>query len=438
MIEFVSLLLGLVVGAHPVEVSLTGDASLELRLNNRIVGEADQPPWRFEVDFGRDLEPHELVAIARDTEGREIGRARQWVNLQLQAGADATMIFSGGEPSSPRQVGLEWVSIGERQPKSIEVLFDGTPLSFDDPARIPLPDYDPDNIHLVSATLSFHDETHSRLEATFGAGLGSTVKSELTALAIEIDGKRKQTPKPEALQGWFLKDGEPLTVHGVENGYAEIIVVRDPAVQEALEDTLRSLSLYNMRKSDRRRAYGNLGFKTYLRIMSPAAAPLSPTEVTPEMFMRSEALEASERGLLWMSQRTRPQSFPLLLPNAVALAGSQAHASTRRRAVLLMLGDTPSLERDFDAASTRRYLEHLRVPLHVWSLGSQPRPEWGEVHELPLAGDNFSRGHRRFKQLVETLREDLDRQRIVWLEGSHLPQSIELAPEAIGIRLAGR
>ena len=104
--------------------------------------------------------------------------------------------------------------------------------------------------------------------------------------------------------------------------------------------------------------------------------------------------------------------------------------------MLLLLGDSPGLEQAYTADMARHYLELLRVPLHVWSLGSEPRPEWGDVDAVPLAED-FSKGHKIFKRTVETLRQDLETQRIVWLEGSHLPQSIELAPQATGLRLAG-
>ncbi len=436
MIEFISLLLGLVSGPHSVEISVVGPvAAIELQLDGREVETRSQPPWRFECDFGDALVPHELVAIARDAEGKELGRARQWVNLQQRPVADAAMIFSGGESSRPSQVGLVWESIGQRQPRSIEVLFDGEPLSFDDPAHIPLPAYNPNNIHLVTATLQFRDETRSRLEATFGAGLGSEIKSELTALAVTLDKKTK-SPEPEDLQGWFLKDGKPLRVQGVESGFAEVIVVRDPAVQTTLEETIDLIELWALGPAGRRNAYGNLGNKTYVRVLSPAGAPLSPTEVTRDMFMQSEPYDASDQGLLWLSQQTRPQSFPLLLPNAVALAGIQAHASTRRRAVLLLLGDSPTLEQAYTADMARNYLRLLRVPFYVWSLGSTPRSEWGAAQTVPLAED-FSKGHRIFKRTVEELRRDLDTQRIVWLEGSHLPQDIELAPQAVGLRLAG-
>jgi hypothetical protein len=40
-------------------------------------------------------------------------------------------------------------------------------------------------------------------------------------------------------------------------------------------------------------------------------------------------------------------------------------------------------------------------------------------------------------QAAGELRRSLRRQRIVWLEGRHLPQKIELGPAARGISLAG-
>ncbi|MCG8461248.1 MAG: hypothetical protein MI919_33595, partial [Holophagales bacterium] len=82
MIEFLTLLIGLTVGTQAVELAVSEEvASVQLRLDGRSVAESDSPPWRFEVDLGGRLEPHELVAVAFDGDGVVLGRARQWVNL---------------------------------------------------------------------------------------------------------------------------------------------------------------------------------------------------------------------------------------------------------------------------------------------------------------------------------------------------------------------
>ncbi|MCP3962493.1 MAG: hypothetical protein GY719_32020 [bacterium] len=435
MIEFVTLLLGLVTGSHPVELATVGPvAQIELRLDGRTVEVRRREPWHFECDFGRAIRPHELVAVARDAQGREVGRARRWVNLQKQAVADAAMVLSGGEQGRPEAVGLVWESLGQRRPQSIDLELDGKPLTIVDPAHVPLPAYDPGEVHYLSATLRFRDETVSLLETTFGGGRGSEMQSELTAVAVTLD-KGTRARRPEDLAGWFLVDGEPVPVHGVEDGTADLVVVRDPGVEPVLADLFRKIERGQIGAVRGRAAYGSLGHKTSMRVMSSAGAPLLPTEVTSEMFVRSERFDAEQAGLLWLAEQRRPQSFSLMFPNAVALAGMQAHASTRRRAVVLLLGDSPADPGAYPASAARDYLRLLQVPFFVWALTPGERPEWPEARDLDLTQPRP--GHRRLKEAVKELRRELEAQRVVWLEGRFLPQDVELAPEAVGIHLAG-
>jgi len=58
-----------------------GVASVEIFLDGEGIGVAIEPEWEVECDFGDRLRPHELVAVARDETGRELGRAAQLVNL---------------------------------------------------------------------------------------------------------------------------------------------------------------------------------------------------------------------------------------------------------------------------------------------------------------------------------------------------------------------
>ncbi len=437
MIEFVSLFFGLLNGVHVVEMNVTGPvAAIELRLDGRTVEVLRGPPWLVECDFGEQLQPHELVAVARDARGGELDLARQWINIRQQSDAEAAMVFRGGERGLPQAVGLVWESIGERRPRSIELEFDGQPLAVRDPSHVPLPAYDPEAMHFLSATLQFQD-TVSRLEASFGGGRGSEIQTELTAVAVTID-KGVKTPRPEDLAGWFLAAGEPVAVHGMEQGEAEVVVVRDPAAQPLLEELISEIRppSAGWRTGSDPGAYGSLGRKAFLRVLSPASAPLSPGEVAPEMFIWSSPRAAATEGLLWLSQQDRPRTFPVKFSNAVAVSGLRAHASTRRRAVVLLLGGSPSGEQAYSPENVRAYLRLLQVPLFVWSLTGEPHPLWPEAEELDLTA-NPQQGYRRFRQAVRELRANLEAQRIVWLEGSYLPQTIELAPHAQGIRLAG-
>jgi hypothetical protein len=104
----------------------------------------------------------------------------------------------------------------------------------------------------------------------------------------------------------------------------------------------------------------------------------------------------------------------------------------RRRAVLLVLGGSEEDASLYDAATIRRFLAALRVPLFVWSLtGSRPgstAAEW-EAEEVSQTWHVAGAARR--------VRRELDAQRIVMVDGRHLPQSITLTPAARGIELAG-
>ncbi|MBK9087965.1 MAG: hypothetical protein IPL90_02490, partial [Holophagales bacterium] len=77
------------------------------------------------------------------------------------------------------------------------------------------------------------------------------------------------------------------------------------------------------------------------------------------------------------------------------------------------------------------FLAHLRVPLFVWSIGRTASPEarhWPTGPTIQTA--------RQFDGAVSALLENLKSQRIAWVEGTWLPQTVVPAASAAGIRLA--
>ena len=128
--------------------------------------------------------------------------------------------------------------------------------------------------------------------------------------------------------------------------------------------------------------------------------------------------------------------LPPRLATAVALAGMAAHGRNERRAVLLISAGAAADESELPPRATREYLRALGVPLYVWSLAAEPPDrEWGEFVEL---GDPATplKTARRLGEAAGRLQRDLKKQRVVWLVGRHLPNRIELGPEARGIALA--
>ncbi len=472
MIEFLTLFLGLTTGWHTVELNVVGPvAAVEVRLDGEHLTDLTAAPWVLEIDLGARPIPHELVAIARDGQGREIDRAEQWINMAPRQSV-ATLAVSTDGDGQPRALRVDWQSIGTPEPEQIEASFNGQPLQVTDPEHIPLPAHDLKDLHFASAEVEFSDEESSWRETEFGGARVHKVSTELTAVVVDLM-KRSGLPSVAKMRSWFLKKDKPLEIHGVEKGVMDLIVVRVPGVQEVLDQLARVVIERNIHDPlgkwrnwdpatffagsseairERAEAHGQLldplrsfapfSNKVRIRFMSPTPGVLTPSGLTPEMFVHSRTYAGSEGGLSWLAQQQPPMSFAPQVREAVALAGMRARAGNQRRAVLLITagGNSESLAdtSEFSAADTRGLLDALQVPLYVWSFGdeSSASEEWGQVTHL---GD-LSKPQRtldRLERAATELQRDLKNQRVVWLEGRHLPQQIELSARAGKLRLVG-
>jgi hypothetical protein len=150
-----------------------------------------------------------------------------------------------------------------------------------------------------------------------------------------------------------------------------------------------------------------------------------------DLFGQSRDLNASEGGLLWfLALFAPPAAEPQQqrLADAVAVAGLQTLHRNRRRAVLVVLSAQPAEVSHAAPSTVRRYLDAIHVPLFVWTLGDPGAPAatgWGKAEKV----DSFRRIEIAFKRL----KADLASQRIVLVDGRHLPQSIELSAEAAAV-----
>jgi hypothetical protein len=98
--------------------------------------------------------------------------------------------------------------------------------------------------------------------------------------------------------------------------------------------------------------------------------------------------------------------------------------------VVLVLGED-AVDRSWCRPDVvRDYLRALHVPLVVWSTAEGGSADaWG-ASETTTGLSSIGKASRR---LLKSLR----RQWIVWVEGRHLPNEIELAANDRGLRLAG-
>jgi hypothetical protein len=443
MITFASLILALVVGVHPVEVLVADEvARVEIRLDGEVVGVLEGEPWALLCDFGPELEPHLLEARALDSSGRELGWAQQWINVPRRS-AEAGIVLDQGGEGEGAIAHLTWDSLSGHEPQAVDVTFDGTPLVVESPHEIRIPPFDQDQIHFLRVEIQFPGGSEAVVETTFGGIYADQVNTELTAVPIVVD-QPKKLPTGGEMEGWFVDGDQPLQVLAVDRGSSEIVVVRDLEAQIDLEqmtsDFLRQRRSYSNNRLSRPptnrdllRAAATLEQDQRLRFISSFSQRYEREGYGLRLFPPSPDFSRQDGGLLWLLNRSKPPLLPLgeqRLAEAMAAAAISAAMQNRRRAVVLIIGDKVSDSSQLAPNQVRGYLSSLRVPLAVWTTGGEIGSDsaWGPATSISSLG--------RLEKAFSDVKRELGSQRIVWLEGIHLPQSIALSAAAKGIRLA--
>ncbi|MCP4898958.1 MAG: hypothetical protein GY906_18460 [bacterium] len=432
-IAFITMFLGLVVGQQPVELAVSGDrvAMVEIVLDGATVGRLEAPPWRYTCDLGSELLPHELVAIARDDEGNELIRTRQWINLPRDP-AEATLVVGKELEGGRRLARLVWRDIYGVEPISMMAFFDGMPLAVTDPERIILPPHDLDTVHLLRAEIQFPEQRQTTAEVLFGGGYGANVRAELTAVAVEIE--KGKMPSVDAIQGWFLSDGRELPVAVVEQERSELLMVVDRGVELDLAKLLPRLpDRWNYSSFSGSRPEPLLGEEQSVQFLWPIPMRGASGNQKYALFKPTRRFFKEDGHLIELLDRLRLAGLPegpQRLTDAVAVAGRMATRLGHPRMVILIVSKDPDDASQLSPAVVRQYLSSLQVPLVVWSPESKrlKGSAWGEVVRISTLGE-LNRALGRASKVLE-------HQRIVWIEGLHLPQQIALAQTAENLRLA--
>jgi hypothetical protein len=430
MIAFVTLLLGLISGAYPIEVKVGNSVtSVEYRLDGVLVGRREGPPWVARVDLGTGLRPRVLSVHAFGADGLEIAHTSQWLNLPRPR-AEVEIVLERGMDGAPRAAQLTWQNVNGVNPATVGLTLDGEPLKVDGNGRAAIPALDLKLLHVLAAALWFPPGLLARRDVAFGGEYGSEVSTELTAVPVRL---RSGTalPAPAGLQEWFTAAGQPASAVAVEDGPGKVIVVRVPSGQEVLDKLVtpkRRPTLPALRSKML------LGKEDGVRFLSLASNSFKSSKIPSEQFDMSHELKATTGGMFSMLSNSRllkeAHGPALRIADAVAVAGLQATADNRRRAVVLVLGGTVEDSSHYRPEAVRRYLESVHVPLFIWYLYGAQTPDaksWS-------GGEDIS-SLEKLEKAVTRLRTDLDSQRIVWLDGRHLPQSIALTPAARGVEL---
>lgn len=442
VISFLSLFLGLALGPQTVQVQVSGPvARVELRLDGHFVATLAGPPWSHPIDLGDELAPHHLVAVAFDEQGRELERVGQRINLPRQP-AETTVIVTGDASGRQRTARVSWESLVDATPSAVRAEFDGRRLDFENPRAIPLPPHDPAQLHFLRVELEFAGMVGSSAEITFGGTYSDRVNSELTALPLQLTGRRKPPPAVE-LQGWFTDGERDLRPAAIEKGQAELIIVRDRSAWKPLR-RVRNMAVtrpYASRPVVGSRGIGQRWFQSDIaawrewtfQFCWPFSRRLQGSDGPYDVFPYSQKY-AGENGSLhgWVTTVEPPTEATgeQRLADAVAVAAVTSAGSNRRRAVLLILGPAAADASEITPQVARRYLDRLHVPLFVWTIGADAATAgegWGEATTV-RDPTSMARASRELFKFVE-------RQRIVWLDGFHLPQEIALASQARGMHL---
>jgi hypothetical protein len=434
VVTFLSLFLGLVTGVRPVELAVGKDiAAVEIRLDGKLLGVLKEARWRIDVDFGSVPEPHHLEATGFDVSGQQVARVLQKINLRPSL-AEANLFIEPGAGGRDRVARLTWQSVIAERPEWLSVTFDGTPIAAPDPARIALPRFVPEQVHFLRADLEFSAGISTSAEITFGGEKRDRTQAELTAVPVLPD-KKKLLPERD-MEGWFLADGAPVKVVAEEEGPGEIAVVLDEAARLPLARLVESYRptpiLLGTPPFSRARDVAPLKKGQRVRFQWTFPEVHEHSGARFELFPHSQDFLAGSSGLLWMMTHVFPPGVPeeRRFADAVAVAALNVSAESRPRAIVLLLAGSKDASA-LGAAAAQTLLSRLGVPLFVWTVGTGAREAkawnatWVTDVSTPAA----------FEKAAWKLVTFVEHERMVWLEGVHLPQSIALSPKASGLAL---
>lgn len=426
MIEFATLLIGLVVGPRQVEIAVQGPvAAIEVSLDGRLVHRLENEPWVLEVDFGSRLIPHRLVATTFDKSGIVVDSTYQIINYSRLSFA-ATIVLDPAGGGLARHGRVVWQGALNEPPRQIELLFDRQPLSVDPAGSFTLPEYDPQAIHVLEAAVVFADGSTGLADLTFG---GQYVDQTTTALtAVPVTSALGEPWSRDQVRSWLQRDTTPLEVFTVTAPTGVVVVLRD----NRLERSTRSVLPW--RNHMIRSRYSSSGSASY-QVMAICARPLEnspgtfrlshPTNVNPQYGLRRVLLHEGPlvpnksidgRKLVKKGQK---------LWDSLAVAGLNATRKNVPRLVVLMISNKLEDNSQLTVDQAVDYLRSIHVPLLIWAPDEQALEMFGlSQHE----GSHL--GPAGLGDLEEQVGHELKSQTIVWVKGEHLPNELSLSDGA--------
>ena len=390
----VTRLLGLVSGDYPVTIYVDPKvARIDLLRDGQKVATLHGAPWRTMVNFGTELIPQELTAVAYDSEEREVGRDTQLVNLPRPSAEAAIDLRRDGEGV---RATVQWQHIGAAKVRDVQWKLDGKSFG-EGKTSVLLPSTATKNLHVIEAAVTFWDGVVASKERVFGGIFTEEMPTELTgALVHQRDG----AVDPATC---FRLRGKTIPAVAVEKGdSAMVMFVRSPD-PAAARRAFRSVA------QDRSRP--RFIFDADVRIIWPTATRVVEKErlYSASLFDHTQALKGKTGTYALLTSRGGPKQNHSRYADAVAVAGVYASLGARRRAVVLVIGNEKDKSVQ-NAGMVRRYLERIGVPLFVWSLAGAKKDVtdvWGQVVDVSSGA--------KLQKATQELGRELERQRIAWL-----------------------
>lgn len=427
MLEFVTLLLGLVTGLQPVELVTQGAVdAIELRLGDRLVYRLEDAPWVVEVDFGPHLVPHRLTATAFDATGREIDSTYQIVNYS-RSSFEAAIVLEGAGMGPARSGQVLWEGALDIPPRNVELRFDNQMLPVDQAGRFELPEYDAQSLHTLEAAVTFVDHSTDLASLTLGGEYADQTSTTLTAVPVR-SAVGSPWPRTE-VDGWLEKDRQPLEVFTTSSPSGLLVVLRDSRLEGPTRSILPPRSGLHLSAGE------DLDLLTY-QVMAIGAPPLRdhpgtfrlthPLPVDTRYGLRPVLLHEGRlvprRGIGSQKLAKKEQK----LWDSLAVAGLNATRRNTPRLVVLMISDR--LVNDTSQLSVHQALEYLatiHVPILIWAPDAKALRTFG----IPEANHSFL-GIPGMDDLVGEVCRRLNSQTIVWVQGEFLPTEVSLSSEA--------
>jgi hypothetical protein len=423
-IVFLTLYLGLTSGLQPFDFQVGRDVrSVRVLVDGRESAVVNAPPWRTLIDLGPAFEPREVIAVAYDRDGDEVGRTAQLINLPRPA---AEVNIELQKDQDGISAALRWENVYGAQPVRNTISVDGKSLHVNAQLHARLPALDANKPHIINAEMHFADGVVARREVVIaGEAISDSISSELTPIVVT------ESRKTVSVDGCFSAHGNPLRARTAET-VVEVAFVREPNVNEFANTLDPDRVVRNGWRSLPRPSHQlALDPGTTMHYMWPIVRRIeAPGHVASNIFDMSDDISSRALGLpgfLILAFDANAENHPLEIvepgsqrrfADAVAVAAVNAVAAAHRRAVVLVVDCTFDLEHDnssAEPAAVRRYLESIGVPLFVWSV-SGPRPdletEWGDIDDISTPN--------QLRLAVERLRSTLASQRVVWISSDPL------------------